>query len=47
MIQYLQDACDTTTVPPETETETETNQNSTYAYICSLSMECVKTKINK
>ena len=45
MIQYFQDACDTTTVP--SETETETNQNSTYTYICSLSMECVKTKINK
>ena len=43
MIQYFQDAWDTTTVPPETET----NQNSTYTYICSLSMECVTTKINK
>ena len=45
MMQYFQDTCDTTTVPPEPETET--NQNSMYTYICSLSMECVKTKINK
>ena len=44
MIQYFQDTCDTT-VP--LEPKAETNQNSTYTYICSLSMECVKTKINK
>ena len=45
MMQYFQDTCDTTTVPPETETET--NQNSTYTYIFSLSMECFENKNKK